>query len=1124
MRPAHGFCAVVLLMAAGPASPAPEPETPLGGIVISFQADETPLRDLVADLSQKARRDIHVLGEADVKITAAAREIRFAQALRMVSSSAGLVGLWRRDELVLVPVEEFVGELPNKLAQGDREATALAAEILASLPNRYSDDPRRAIARVWQAAEKATRTLLADGEPQGAAEVLATLAKSDPDGLSPPLAREVIAACLRAGALGTAREALDAWSLPPPDRQRPDGQDLKVAWQVVVALHLLGEAELATDAQKAWRLRGTGWLDPLREQAILEDADTASVARALGALVADQATRGGEVRQFASEVAQKALSAAEHAAARDAYESCLGKGTRSPEESALGWSIAIAHGAEGARDEIVALAERWGLPKGDWPAGIQEAVELEALPLAALTAALAALAERCPPAEAATAAAPSFDEARQAAFALLGAWLDAGEAPSAHQLWQDWAAPALPDHEAVVLGLRLARAHLSAGASEPARRLATQLADPEAVPAAFEAMWDTGPPREALRVLRATIELADRTGEQAAQRRLTAFLAQALAAPRVLKVAARAHPSILGDPQWRRKTRGRLEAASQALSRQFNISLELVELTPWEGAHDDPFVAMEDLVNVQQESGADLALGFALTVVPPHLQHLLDEETSVVGVSWPPFRGRVLVRDLAIRGGGDSHLLIFDPRTGTLTPEAAAATLVHELGHAFGAVHSPDQESVMAFGLRGSLTTHFDDANATIVRAAKWVDFHLGPDSLDEPELAQIVAAYRQILRAYRSSEGLGEYLATVICARARLLCQEGQAARACGQVVAAMRALNDTGEARAELATQALAGLDETIGEALATAPDDPPMLAARGAILLATGGRDEGMDVLRRAVALDDSLVEAHLTLAMALEEAGDLPAALGHAQGALASAGADPGGEESPEAHYVLGRLLAATGDLEGAAEAWARALELAPDYVRARSNLALLECHTGPEPGHLRLPLVRTELGLVLEPTTWDLWNGSFEPGPAGPTLAASHLPSRRGGSPAPVELRLSTDPSLWQLWGSSAAIGIALEARKRSLWTAVEGEMQQEGIVAPEHVEDLHLTVPGAWTTARVYQTLRGQTTVRQVQVLLEGPEDRVFVRLSISGAEQDVATYQDDVQAVLSSLRRGPPA
>lgn len=79
-------------------------------------------------------------------------------------------------------------------------------------------------------------------------------------------------------------------------------------------------------------------------------------------------------------------------------------------------------------------------------------------------------------------------------------------------------------------------------------------------------------------------------------------------------------------------------------------------------------------------------------------------------------------------------------------------------------------------------------------------------------------------------------------------------------------------------------------IDQALALAPDYPPALAAKGAMLaqlprVLGGDREEGVRLLLRAVALQPADATLHLTLAEVLRDAGELDAARAEASTAIA-----------------------------------------------------------------------------------------------------------------------------------------------------------------------------------------------------------------------------------------------
>ena len=107
------------------------------------------------------------------------------------------------------------------------------------------------------------------------------------------------------------------------------------------------------------------------------------------------------------------------------------------------------------------------------------------------------------------------------------------------------------------------------------------------------------------------------------------------------------------------------------------------------------------------------------------------------------------------------------------------------------------------------------------------------------------------------------------------------------------------------------------------------------RGLALQASGRGDEAIAGLRRAVALDAGLVDARLDLANALLEAGELAAAQGEIDAALA---AQP---TSAIAWNSLGNLRARRREFDGAIAAYRQAIALDPKLPQAYGNLGMLK---------------------------------------------------------------------------------------------------------------------------------------------------------------------------------------
>lgn len=114
----------------------------------------------------------------------------------------------------------------------------------------------------------------------------------------------------------------------------------------------------------------------------------------------------------------------------------------------------------------------------------------------------------------------------------------------------------------------------------------------------------------------------------------------------------------------------------------------------------------------------------------------------------------------------------------------------------------------------------------------------------------------------------------------------------------------------------------------------DTASALKLKGAALRLQGRNDAAAIVLEQALALEPgNAVTAH-NLAAALGDAGRHAASVQAARGSIAAGG------RAPETLLVLGRALVATGDYDGAVQAFDAALEARPDYADAHRDRAQL----------------------------------------------------------------------------------------------------------------------------------------------------------------------------------------
>jgi tetratricopeptide (TPR) repeat protein len=135
----------------------------------------------------------------------------------------------------------------------------------------------------------------------------------------------------------------------------------------------------------------------------------------------------------------------------------------------------------------------------------------------------------------------------------------------------------------------------------------------------------------------------------------------------------------------------------------------------------------------------------------------------------------------------------------------------------------------------------------------------------------------------------------------------------------------------------------DRSVAAALAVEPDGWLALLVRGKVGERRERDAQAAADYRAVLAADPGNPEAHLGLARLARKAGDLPAARGEAEAALAADGA------FAPALEVLGQLAVDAGQTEEAIELWSRAAQASPRDRNARAMLAGLLARSGNAAG-------------------------------------------------------------------------------------------------------------------------------------------------------------------------------
>lgn len=128
------------------------------------------------------------------------------------------------------------------------------------------------------------------------------------------------------------------------------------------------------------------------------------------------------------------------------------------------------------------------------------------------------------------------------------------------------------------------------------------------------------------------------------------------------------------DAVWQKRLTERVQRASEVLEAHCRVKLKVVGYARWV-SNDMLKTPADQLHDFEQKVGlpdGELAIGFAGRA-------RADSESVHLGMGRGPFR---------------RHLLVREWKAGLSEPERLEI-LLHELGHHFGAVHTPDPESVM---------------------------------------------------------------------------------------------------------------------------------------------------------------------------------------------------------------------------------------------------------------------------------------------------------------------------------------------------------------------------------------------------------------------------------------------
>lgn len=195
---------------------------------------------------------------------------------------------------------------------------------------------------------------------------------------------------------------------------------------------------------------------------------------------------------------------------------------------------------------------------------------------------------------------------------------------------------------------------------------------------------------------------------------LSAFLAASCAilsdepAQRIIRVKALADPSFRArNPGWDKEIRGRIEAASDYFEREFAIRLITQSTAAWPIEERIPstpalIAKLKHDFPSQKSLGYDLIIAFTAERVSRYIVDGRSRTDRIGDCQRGLGNYIVLSAGDVFRYAGPNNELDYD-----------TVTLIHELGHVFGAEHVQDTGSIMNENF--DYRTEFDKKNREII-------------------------------------------------------------------------------------------------------------------------------------------------------------------------------------------------------------------------------------------------------------------------------------------------------------------------------------------------------------------------------------------------------------------------
>jgi len=198
---------------------------------------------------------------------------------------------------------------------------------------------------------------------------------------------------------------------------------------------------------------------------------------------------------------------------------------------------------------------------------------------------------------------------------------------------------------------------------------------------------------------------------------------------REVKVGIAVTPEVKNNKDWKQQFERRLAYTSKIFETEFKVRFKPVTYLVWNPveANREMGYLIEDLQNNFPLKNVDVMIG--LTQMDPKLLPGGEvKDFDSLGIS-RPFSGYLVIRY--------PEMPLFKVQEETV--------LAHELGHAFGAVHTNQPDTIMCPLVTHQIPTRFDPDNHRVILLTRGMDFRLGAEVFDRPLIERLLSAYLKL-------------------------------------------------------------------------------------------------------------------------------------------------------------------------------------------------------------------------------------------------------------------------------------------------------------------------------------------------------------------------------------------